>query len=49
LDGREPLMLGEGDLLVASRAERTLRLAFPRESDFYGRLRSKLGWSGSVV
>jgi NAD+ kinase len=49
LDGREPLMLGEGDLLVVSRAERTLRLAFPRESDFYGRLRSKLGWSGSVV
>jgi NAD+ kinase len=49
LDGREPLMLGEGDLLIASRAESTLRLAFPKESDFYGRLRTKLGWSGSVV
>jgi NAD+ kinase len=49
VDGREPLPLGDEDVLRIGLAPERVRLVFPREVSFYEVLRQKLKWSGKVV
>jgi NAD+ kinase len=49
VDGREPLLLGEKDILRIGLASERVRLVFPREVSFFEVLRQKLKWSGKVV
>jgi NAD+ kinase len=49
VDGREPLSLGENDILRIGLAPERVRLVFPRDVSFYEVLRQKLKWSGKVV
>lgn len=49
VDGREPLPLGDKDVLRLGLAPERVRLVFPKAVSFYEVLRQKLKWSGTVV
>ena len=49
LDGREPLHVEKGSIVVVRKAKKTLSLAVLPEVSFFSVVRQKLKWSGSNV
>jgi NAD+ kinase len=45
IDGHQVIPLNEGDSVVLTRAEDTVRLWHPLDYDYYHTLREKLGWT----
>jgi NAD+ kinase len=48
-DGQVQTQLATGDVVTIRRSRRTVRLARPAGSSFFGTLREKLRWSGSTT
>jgi NAD+ kinase len=48
-DGQVQTQLAHGDVVTVRRSRRTVRLARPAGSSFFGTLREKLRWSGSTT
>jgi len=49
VDGREPLLIETGSVVIVRKAGKTLSLAALPESSFFSVVRQKLKWSGSNV
>ncbi len=47
IDGQDLVSLNEGDKIVITQSERTVKMAACSPKHFYKALRSKLGWSGN--